>query len=136
MTDTWTNRWFGEWKSEYDTSLPDPRSFVEKNWSVDEREKVSSYLSRGVAVAVTIMRVPCQMCSAEFDAIYLSDGIWVWPAWLPHYVACHSVKPPDEFLKHMRDKNFAFPASVGIDTCLPNLQYPWTEGEDGAPEEW
>jgi len=28
------------------------------------------------------------------------DGVWFWPEGLAHYVQCHDVRLPDEFVQH------------------------------------
>ena len=31
----------------------------------------------------------------------MSDGVWQWPEGLVHYVECHSLRLPDEFVATM-----------------------------------
>ena len=33
-----------------------------------------------------------------------SDGVWVWPEGLVHYVLEHAVRLPEEFLRHVRNQ--------------------------------
>jgi hypothetical protein len=41
------------------------------------------------------------MGSREF-----TDGEWVWPEGLVHYVECHSVVLPEIFIEHCRSKGW------------------------------
>ena len=40
----------------------------------------------------------------------LTDGVWVWPEGLAHYVARHGVRLPDEFVAHARRNRFRVPS--------------------------
>jgi hypothetical protein len=40
----------------------------------------------------------------------LTDGVWVWPEGLAHYVETHCVRLPDEFMNHMRSQGWRVPA--------------------------
>jgi len=41
-----------------------------------------------------------------------TDGEWVWPAGLAHYVEAHSVMLPDEFVQTMMGNGWSVPASA------------------------
>ncbi len=48
----------------------------------------------------------------------LTDGTWVWPEGLWHYVDVHSVRLPDEFIQHAAASDFEVLQSrvtVGLD---------------------
>lgn len=42
----------------------------------------------------------CRMCGEENGDIELSDGVFVWPSGLAHYVAGHGVRRPRRFVRH------------------------------------
>jgi hypothetical protein len=42
----------------------------------------------------------------------LYDGEWFWPEGLTHYVECHSVRLPDEFIQTMRTHSWQVPAGL------------------------
>jgi hypothetical protein len=42
----------------------------------------------------------------------LSDGEWLWPEGLAHYVERHSVRLPDEFIQTMRSHSWQVPAGL------------------------
>lgn len=37
---------------------------------------------------------------------YSSDGEWIWPLELAYYLERHGVLPEEEFLRHMRERDF------------------------------
>src|SRR5262245_56534732 len=39
----------------------------------------------------------------------LTDGVWLWPEGLYHYVERHSVCLPDEFIESMRSRSWRIP---------------------------
>lgn len=43
----------------------------------------------------------CRMCGTPNGAGEFTDGVYVWPEGLAHYVQEHSVRLPAEFLAHV-----------------------------------
>jgi hypothetical protein len=91
----------GYWRSATDPDLPDPARLVDEAWSSDEREIVVGYLRAGLPVLHMMGFSPCRMCdlatngNAEF-----TDGAFLWPEGLAHYVEEHAVRLPDQFSRH------------------------------------
>lgn len=92
----------GYWHSEEEPLWPDPAWFVDDDWATSERGRVLTYLRGGVtpwvAAGVSWCRFRCEgrWCgSAE-----LSDGRFLWPEGLAHYVERHGVRLPREFVTH------------------------------------
>lgn len=44
----------------------------------------------------------------------LSDGVWVWPEGLAHYVELHSVMLPEEFVSTMRSNDWLIPQQIEL----------------------
>ena len=44
----------------------------------------------------------------------LTDGAWVWPEGLTHYVECHDVRLPGEFVEGMRERNWRIPEGTAL----------------------
>lgn len=44
----------------------------------------------------------CRVCGQVVGNLELSDGVYVWPEGLAHYVLSHSVRLPAEFEQHTR----------------------------------
>lgn len=94
----------GYWRSEAgdgrpgDGRWPSPATFVDSSWDVDERDSVADYLGRGFVVRAYMGYSPCRLCDLETNGnLELSDGVYVWPEGLEHYVRDHAVRLPEPF---------------------------------------
>src|SRR5262245_56163586 len=82
----------GYWLSSdsQDDDLPDPRLLVRKNWCRGEKTLILSYLKSGSTFArwrgFSYCRFRCGAPYAEIGSRCLTDGIWVWPEGLAHYL--------------------------------------------------
>jgi hypothetical protein len=89
-------------------ALPDPRDWVDEDWDPVEREAVTRYLRAGdVHIWVkgySWCRFRCGIEDWDMGSKTLTDGIYVWPEGLPHYLEVHHVKPPQEFIDHVLTK--------------------------------
>lgn len=90
----------GYWKSELDPNLPDPTE-LSGGLSGDDVESVSDYLKRGHVARAFMGKSRCRVCGKEVGSLELSDGTFIWPEGLSHYVDVHHVKLPSEFLDHV-----------------------------------
>jgi hypothetical protein len=90
----------GYWRAKDAAHWPDPVDFIDSTWDVDERDIVVDYLSRGFVVRAYMGYSPCRICGRDNGALELSDGIYVWPEGLAHYLADHGVRPPEQFVAH------------------------------------
>ena len=80
-----------------------PETFVDLEWDADERERMASYLNAANACVVWAGRATCRMgCQGWIGSTDKTDGVWTFPEGLAHYVRVHRVKPPAEFLDHIR----------------------------------
>jgi hypothetical protein len=43
----------------------------------------------------------CRLCGARNGSLELTDGVYVWPDGLSHYVRQHSVRLPTAFTDHV-----------------------------------
>lgn len=100
----------GYWRSEGTTEWPDPVDFVDSTWDADERDLVVDHLSRGFVVRAYMGYSPCRICGINNGALELSDGVYVWPDGLGHYVAEHAVRLPEPFVAHVLAMADAFEA--------------------------
>lgn len=46
----------------------------------------------------------------------LTDGNWVWPEGLAHYIEAHEVRLPDEFVDGMQKNSWRVPVTKGWPT--------------------
>jgi hypothetical protein len=100
----------GFWKSKHEPDYPDPQALVDPNWEPGDRDKIIAYLKGGLPIAhylgYSSCRFKCGIDEHELGSADLSDGEWVWPEGLFHYVEKHNVKLPDEFVARMRAKGW------------------------------
>jgi len=97
----------GYWWSPSRPELPDPRVLVGEPYAPELRDRISGYLaSGGIFVACfgfSYCRFECGVNNSEMGVADLTDGVWVWPEGLHHYVCHHHVRLPGEFIQAMRE---------------------------------
>ena len=90
--------------------LPDPTTLVDPDCEKDNRDKIIAYLKSGKECAAykgfSWCRFKCGISDTQMGTTDLTDGKWAWPEGLYHYVERHDVKLPDEFIEHMKSKNW------------------------------
>ena len=91
----------GYWATEPADGWPSPASFVDTSWDTGEREVVTEYLRRGFVSRAYMGYSPCRLCGRDNGCLELSDGIYVWPDGLAHYVSEHAVRLPPVFVEHV-----------------------------------
>jgi hypothetical protein len=83
-----------------DDSLFPPQEFVGTSLNAD----VGSYLRSGETYeqyrGLSWCRFQCGISFGDMGSCDLTDGTWVWPEGLAHYVESHSVNLPSEFIDH------------------------------------
>lgn len=87
-----------------DLKLPWPGDFIDKDWDPAEKARVVAYLKTGKMVEGWRGISWCRFNCGEHDmgSTDLGDGTYVWPQGFAHYVEVHNVKPPPEFIEHVR----------------------------------
>ena len=79
-----------------------PQEFVRPYGNLD-REALADYLDHGDIFASYRGTSWCRFfCSHKMGWREFSDGCWVWPEDLGHYVRQHGVALPEEFVGHVR----------------------------------
>ena len=132
-----------DWRTE--SELPDPRWLVRRGWRRRERSKVLAYLRAGRIYAVYAGYSYCRfwLCwtrPPQMGSCDLTDGEWVWPQGLAHYVERHWVCLPDEFIEAMRSNDWRpppegeFPA-VGSGESFYDLSFwvSWARRQQKRP---
>jgi len=97
----------GYWEGETPSGLPHPLAFVDPSWDIEERETLSVYLSRGFIVRAYLGKSVCRVCGIANGALELSDGVFVWPEGLAHYIGEHGVRLPTRFVEHALNRTAA-----------------------------
>ena len=69
------------------------------------RSRVAEYLDAGDCwtyfMGCSWCRFHCGIPNQAMGSEELTDGQWVWPAGLSHYVRVHNITLPDEFIAHV-----------------------------------
>ena len=102
-----TLRRIGYWKSEHEPHLPHPKDFQDKNWNEAEKQRVIDHLKNGEVVfkyrGYSWCRFECG--ESNMGSKCLSDGVFIYPEGLVHYLEKHHVKLPDKFIQHVHQYN-------------------------------
>lgn len=104
----------GFWQSDREPDLPHPRDYVDVSWNPEERERVIAYLERCYQppyffFGYSWCRLGCHDEPPDIGTQDRTDGTWLFPEGLVHYVRHHALKPPAPFLEHMQKLAFQVP---------------------------
>jgi len=121
--------------------LPDPAALVAPAWEADRREQIVAYLRAGVAVAHYAGYSSCRFADcrhperARLGSKDLSDGAWIWPEGLWHYVRDHAVRLPDELVAGAAARDFTPPARLppGELSADPSFWLRWSAEHTAPP---
>jgi hypothetical protein len=127
----WNRKWFGYWGGK-DRSEPGWQAlddFVDPEWNPPDKDNLNTYLEQ----APSMMKMEsagsakCIVCGSDLGEAsdHRSDGVWLWPAGLPHSVRFHSVVLPDKFVQHIRKRTYALPSQQNVDWM--SLDWPGQE---------
>jgi hypothetical protein len=129
----------GYWRSPEQTALPDPALHVDIAWDEEERRTTLVYLRSAPACMRFYGYSTCRLCGrsgSELGDSDLTDGTWIWPEGLPHYLEHHGVRPPEPFLVHLRATRFRIEAPlVPGETTLARLDPRLIRGMVRSEEE-
>lgn len=121
-------RLIGYWSSQSDATWPDVQRFIASDWDQEERGRVVAYLRAGRGWRHYMGQSVCRLCGSRNGSAELTDGVWVWPEGLAHYVADHDVRLPEEFVRNALERGQPdprdFPAS-------PELDKDWWRSQQG-----
>jgi len=130
-------RIIGYWRQPPPTTklgLPDPATLVDHAWEADRRERLAAYLDAGHA---TCRFADCRHPDRDqLGCRDLSDGTWVWPDGLAHYLRAHHVRLPDELVASAAARDFAPPGPEVAEAPLrvdPRFWLRWTAEHTPPP---
>lgn len=98
-------RLLGFWGTPENQTLPNPADLVDAAWDEAERLWVSDYLDHGQVAGSWMGASRCRLCSRSNGSRDLTDGYYLWPEGLGHYVLDHGVRLPAEFLDHIEQRS-------------------------------
>lgn len=90
---------------------PPAHRFVDAAWDRDDRDMVAEYVALGIPMRYWMGYSQCRFCGKNNGVSDRSDGVYIWPEGLTHYVTEHDVRLPDRFTEHVRTQIEAFEAS-------------------------
>jgi len=103
----------GFWSNRLRPDLPNPRDLVAPFEPESDRGRIVGYLRGASTIEVwrgwSHCRFDCGVPDEEMGHADLSDGLWVWPEGLAHYIERHGVVLPNVFVEHARSHNFVCP---------------------------
>jgi hypothetical protein len=109
----------GYWRDPDDPrthGLPDPTLAVDRTWDPSERARVIAYVRTGqehvACHGYSWCRFKCGIADRRLGNRDLTDGVFVWPEGFAHYLKAHAVKPPAEFIEHVRRQMTLHPPSL------------------------
>lgn len=89
-----------------DSNYPDPHDLVDHDQPRDERFAVVDYLTRGLVARAYMGRSRCRICGDPQNGnLELTDGTFLWPEGLAHYVRNHDVRLPTAFVEHILEQD-------------------------------
>jgi hypothetical protein len=100
-------RLIGYWCStEGEDGWPDPNDFIDWSWDEEERRQIVRYLSdAGVLLRAYRGKHVCRLCGERHGSLQMSDGDYLWPDGLTHYVVAHGVRLPEDFVQHVTSRS-------------------------------
>lgn len=110
-------------KSKFIHEYAEPQKMVGSGLSLDEKAELVNYLRSGKIYAKWLgfshCRFNCGAPDSSMGALDLSDGHWVWPEGLAHYVEEHDVMLPDEFILHAKNSKFKIADDIKLLSDTP-----------------
>jgi len=118
--------------------LPNPHRLVLRNWRLEQRELIAGYLRAGAVVEICCGLSPCRFGCGAYGSTCLSDGVWQWPEGLVHYVECHNLRLPDEFVATMEGNRWNVPCGAGKGAGPSSLEFwiGWAARQGITPAEY
>lgn len=126
-------RYMGYWHSLQSPDLPDPAWFVDPAWDEREKKRVLRYFRKcdptpWIFLGSSWCRFRCGRGALGYREY--TDGTFVWPEGLPHYIERHHVRLPQEVVDHILAVKL--PARVQWNESLrENIDMSWWLAQKG-----
>lgn len=102
---------------------PNPKHFVEE-LTEEEKENLLNYFYNGIPMPYAVAGVSeCRLCKKIVGAGEFTDGKYVWPEGLPHYIKEHNVKLPEKFLEHALNNTIDPDLIIDIETLEIDIEW-------------
>lgn len=125
----------GLWHSDDEPDMPDPAWFVDEHWDEQEKQAVLQHLQNGYAIPYAYAgKSWCRFACGEKEMGNedITDGRYLWPSGLPHYIIKHNLRLPQTVVQTMLSTpiaryNFVIDFSVDIEWW--KTQKGWAKGK-------
>lgn len=91
----------GYWEGDTEPGWPRVTDCVDEHWDETERRLVALYLEQGFIPWVQAGISWCRVCGKANGSAERTDGVYIWPEGLAHYVREHGVRPPMSVIRHI-----------------------------------
>lgn len=95
--------------------LPHPGRLIAALGGRSYDTRLSGYLAAGVPVRQYFGCGVCRCCGTELGTSDLTDGTWVWPEGLEHYLQTHELPLPAEFRSTVAANGYQIPLAPDIE---------------------
>jgi hypothetical protein len=79
---------------------------------VENAKEIAEYLKQGVVATYWKGYSSCRICDKRLGTTCKTDGTFIWPDMLDHYVTDHNIVLPEEFVNHIKENNYEVPESA------------------------
>jgi hypothetical protein len=120
----------GYWHSIFEPEYPDPAKFIDLQWNVAEKITVIEHISQARVIADWTGQSWCRFRCGEMQlgSQDVTDGIYIFPEGLVHYLQHHHVRLPEEFIRHVRHYQ-PVEINFGLEQC--EIHYDWWISQKG-----
>jgi hypothetical protein len=122
---------------------PDIRRAVRVGWESEARERLVGYLRDGHrcngALGFSACRFECRANYIILGSGELTDGEWIWPEGLPHYVERHGVTLPEAFVAAAAARGWRVPPVDRVGELVPGVliyNYPRRGDQETLEKLW
>lgn len=108
-------RWYGFWKEQGPSyaNFPSILESVSQDWPERQNNSLLHYLVTSPLLSVTF-RGACLFCGElcyllkdeQLSTALRTDGVWVWPDEIVHYIEHHGVMIPSDMFSHIKKKRY------------------------------
>jgi hypothetical protein len=105
-----------------------PQKLQDPGWRTEQRAQILGYLRAGAEWAGYRGHSECRFEGCEAGGLGSTDrtdGVWIWPEGLAHYVEHHDVRLPDAFIDTMAARGFEVPAAAEQERKQTTDGEPW-----------
>ncbi|QHT65723.1 hypothetical protein GXP67_03095 [Rhodocytophaga rosea] len=120
----------GYWHSIFEPEFPDPAWFRDEEWNVAEKQMVITHLLQSHPLADWTGQSWCRFRCAEtqLGSKDLTDGTYIFPEGLVHYLQNHHIRLPEKFIQHVQQYKH-IQINFGLEQCV--IEFNWWTNQKG-----